>query len=367
MGLIKRLALGGGATAMVALLGITVAVRPAIAEGEIGPSVVLSNATDGNGEPVLSVGLENTAGGSPAAVQFDLTFDAASLQIADVVSGVSANNAGKPISFSEVSPGLLRFVVGGMSVDRMSDGGLVEVHFEPLDDSGGEFRSSVQDVVASDDAGGAIPTSVENRIEMPPEEPLGGTSKTVAGDGVEGSETSDADTRAGAVARSTRQGTDSHTDRGRFGAHRGNRGNSVETPDTGRRWAGSTTRSVKADRRSGSDRPLGKSYAEARRERHGSSQGQSHVIPRSSTDRPKRNRSMTRTGADARQEFERPHPYDYTRGPEVEPYSMHEAADGITTKRANRDTDHGPVYRFNAVILFGMFGAILLIRHLVLR
>ena len=81
----------------------------------------------------FAVHLSPEPGQSVSSLQFDVSYDAEQLDLADVTLGVSAQDAEKQLDFSVTAPGNIRVVVYGMNQNVMEEGAVAHLVFEPTD------------------------------------------------------------------------------------------------------------------------------------------------------------------------------------------------------------------------------------------
>lgn len=108
----------------------------------------------------IPVSLIKGAGESVAAVQFDLTFDAAVLSVQSVAAGTAAVAAGKDVTYSEVDTGTIRIIVSGLNMNAVPDGTVAYVEFAVASSAEPAFYPVAPvALLASDPLGVSIPVT----------------------------------------------------------------------------------------------------------------------------------------------------------------------------------------------------------------
>ncbi len=89
------------------------------------------NVRAGDAGVELTMALSNNgAAASVGGVQMDVSFDAATLTLTTVQPGASAQEAGKNVSFNELSQGVVRIIVAGLNQKTIQDGALAALAFD---------------------------------------------------------------------------------------------------------------------------------------------------------------------------------------------------------------------------------------------
>jgi hypothetical protein len=99
------------------------------------------------------------AGRDAVALQFDLLFDAASVEISGSATGPAALRAGKELTVRPVTRGVARVVVYGANLDALPEGNLGSVQFHVVRHVPG-LRFFAVRRAAPDAAGRALPSAV---------------------------------------------------------------------------------------------------------------------------------------------------------------------------------------------------------------
>lgn len=96
-------------------------------------TLTLSNVEDVRaGETGVDVSLFLSNGGavpSVGGVQTDVSYDASILTLTTVNAGAAAQDAGKNVSFNEVSEGVVRVIISGLNQETIQDGALAALMF----------------------------------------------------------------------------------------------------------------------------------------------------------------------------------------------------------------------------------------------
>lgn len=101
------------------------------------PLLAIGNASAATGSNITVPITLSKRGASICGLTTDLTFDSTKLDYVQVQIGPSASEAGKSISATVVSPGLLRIAIIGINVTPMGDGVVAEVRFHTAQGAAG--------------------------------------------------------------------------------------------------------------------------------------------------------------------------------------------------------------------------------------
>ncbi|MGA1871177.1 MAG: cohesin domain-containing protein [bacterium] len=117
---------------------------------------------------LLSVDLMTGAEENVAALQFDVSYDAAQLTFNEVTAGQVTLDAGKDITPSTPSTGTIRTIVYGLNQNSIADGTIAIISFDiNASASAGEVALSISNAVASDpDADSISLSTVDESITI---------------------------------------------------------------------------------------------------------------------------------------------------------------------------------------------------------
>lgn len=143
-----------------------------VSPGALAQDVTLMLGTlDGQGQTSIVVPIELTAGGGTASTIFlDVDYEYRLFEVNSVQAGASALAAGKDVSYSIVTPGTLRVVVGAMNTNTIGAGTLANIEFDiyPFEKSASKagapnfFPVIGMNASAADPAAAALTISVDN-------------------------------------------------------------------------------------------------------------------------------------------------------------------------------------------------------------
>jgi hypothetical protein len=124
-------------------------------------SLDAAELTLGEGEMIdgwlaVPVQLSSAPGENVAALQFDVTYDAARMGVYDVEWGDAAYDAGKQVSFTPLDDGTARIIVSGFNQSEMRDGTVAMLVMEPYEYGPSGEDLHLQQVVFSDPQGGQV-------------------------------------------------------------------------------------------------------------------------------------------------------------------------------------------------------------------
>ena len=128
-------------------------------------SIRVSEASGSAGaqDVLLSVDLTTVAEEDVAALQFDVSYDAAQLTFNEVTAGQVTIDAGKETTSSTPSAGIIRAIVYGLNQNSIADGTIVALSFDiNASASAGEEALTVSNAVASDPDANSISLSTVN-------------------------------------------------------------------------------------------------------------------------------------------------------------------------------------------------------------
>jgi hypothetical protein len=145
------------------LLTFTISLT-AMAASNPGASLTLldSSASPGKTDHVVSIDLVSELGAQVAAVSFDLSFDTAQLSFKGAAAGATAQDAGKDVASSIVSPGVVRVIVYGLNQTAIGDGTLLEMTFDIQAVASGVIPLSFSASVAAAPDASSVPLIVQN-------------------------------------------------------------------------------------------------------------------------------------------------------------------------------------------------------------
>jgi hypothetical protein len=103
-----------------------------------------------------------------AGVQFDLNYDATQYTLEAVESGAAASDAGKEVVLSEASPGQGRILVTGFNDNTLFDGHVATLILRPRTPDAAAHSLAVENLLATDPFGNAVPLDYSNDYAYPP-------------------------------------------------------------------------------------------------------------------------------------------------------------------------------------------------------
>jgi len=142
-------------------LAILILVGPRAASAQ-GSGVAVFSVGNGSALPgaadiTVPVSLDSQDGAQVVAVNFDLGFDSASLEVGSVTIGSAASSAGKSLSFSLPAANRVRVIILGFNQTAIEDGPIAVVHFNVLATAApGTSTLALSSVTASDADGQAV-------------------------------------------------------------------------------------------------------------------------------------------------------------------------------------------------------------------
>ena len=126
-------------------------------------AVIEASGSAGAQDVLLSVDLTTVAEEAVAALQFDVSYDAAQLTFNEVTAGQVTIDAGKEATSSTPSAGTIRVIVYGLNQNSIADGTIVAIRFDiNASASAGEEALTVSNAVASDPDANSISLSTVN-------------------------------------------------------------------------------------------------------------------------------------------------------------------------------------------------------------
>jgi len=145
---------------------------------------VLVSIQEVNGSPmgtiIVPVELDSQGNGFPAALNLDISFDNAVMDLQDVTISDSALSAGKELVYVLVSDNIARIVVYGLEQNTMMDGSLFDLEFASTSSENGTYPLSISSLTLADPQAvelrgtgvdGAVIISSETQIftDVPPD------------------------------------------------------------------------------------------------------------------------------------------------------------------------------------------------------
>jgi hypothetical protein len=145
----------------VHLCALTLAGAAILAPAAWSASLVASpDVAGGRTDAIVPVTLSANEDEQVAAVQFDVTFDAAALELPEksgVTPGAAADAAGKQVSFAAIAPGTVRVIVAGFNQEYMKPGDLALLHFKSRGNTAESWRIGFENLLLSDPKGHRVP------------------------------------------------------------------------------------------------------------------------------------------------------------------------------------------------------------------
>lgn len=137
-------------------------VMAAIVPSSFGVLITLRPPEAVEGLIAVPIHIAPEEGDQMAGLQFDLDYDGASMYIAGIEAGISAEQAAKDIVFSPMDENTIRVVVAGINQNTLEEGVVAMVYVQHLDDGAAGPAMELDAIVVSDPIGNAIESSYEN-------------------------------------------------------------------------------------------------------------------------------------------------------------------------------------------------------------
>ncbi len=101
-------------------------------------------------------------GDQMASLQFDLGFDAASVEVLSVEAGACALQAAKEVVFSRTAAGTVRVIVAGMNQNTIQEGVVATVYLQRVDTGSAPAAMELDSIVVADPMGNSVESTGAN-------------------------------------------------------------------------------------------------------------------------------------------------------------------------------------------------------------